>query len=257
MPNGKSLQSCTSHDLGQNFSKSFDWTVQGKNGEKIYPHQNSWGFSTRSIGGLIMAHGDSNGLVLPPMVAPTQVIIVPIPAHQNALDTANKIYSDLKVDYRVELDTREGESAGFKFNKWELKGIPIRIEIGDKDVAAGTVIVYRRDTGEKMTVAMTDIKKTVVTLTKDIQNSLFQKHRQYTQDHTFTVDNYDQFKEVMKTSRGFISTHWCENPECEAKIKTDTKATTRCLPLDAPEESGQCVACGSNSTHRWLFGLSY
>jgi len=257
MPNGKSLQSCTSHDLGQNFSKSFDWTVQGKTGEKIYPHQNSWGFSTRSIGGLIMAHGDANGLILPPNVAPTQVVIVPIPAHEKAAAKAQEICQQLKTNFRVEVDEREGESAGFKFNKWELKGVPLRIEIGDRDVDSGTVIICRRDTGEKQNIPFVKINEAVSSLAQEIQSSLLQKHKKFTEDHTFKVDSYEEFKKVMETSRGFISAHWCESAECEAKIKTETRATTRCLPLDAPEESGNCVGCGKPSNHRWLFGLSY
>lgn len=257
MPNGKSLQSCTSHDLSQNFSKSFDWTVQGKNGEKIYPHQNSWGFSTRSIGGLIMSHGDENGLVLPPAIAPIQLVIIPIPAHEKATTKAIEIFQELKTTYRVELDSREGESAGFKFNKWELKGVPLRLEIGDRDVAENKVIITRRDTGEKISVGLDKLNSTIGQLFTDIQQSLLAKHKKFTEDNTFTVDSYDEFKKVMDTSRGFISAHWCEDSECEAQIKTDTKATTRCLPLDAPEEEGKCVRCGKPSHHRWLFGLSY
>lgn len=257
MPNGKSLQSCTSHDLGQNFSKSFDWSVQGKTGEKIYPHQNSWGFSTRSIGGLIMAHGDPNGLVLPPQIAPIQVIILPIPGHNKAAAASQEIFRQLKSRYRVEIDDREGETAGFKFNKWELKGVPLRIEIGDRDVDTGSVIIYRRDIGEKQTVSLDNLVSVVADLLTDIQTNLFNKHKKFTQEHTFKADTYDEFKNIMNTTRGFISAHWCENPECEAKIKSDTKATTRCLPLDAPEENGSCVRCGAKSTHRWLFGLSY
>ncbi|MBP9817711.1 proline--tRNA ligase [Candidatus Shapirobacteria bacterium] len=257
MPNGKALQSCTSHDLAQNFSKSFDWSVQGKDGQKLYPHQNSWGFSTRSIGGLIMAHGDENGLVLPPMVAPTQIVIVPIPAHETASIKAQEIYTELKKTYRVELDTREGESAGFKFNKWELKGIPLRIEIGDRDVAENKVIITRRDTSEKISINIEDCSLKIEDLLRDIQANLLAKHKKFTEDNTFKVENYDEFKKVMETTRGFISAHWCEDSECEGKIKTETKATTRCLPLDAPEESGKCVRCGQPSTHRWLFGLSY
>ena len=257
MPNGKSLQSCTSHDLGQNFSKSFDWSVQGKNGEKIYPHQNSWGFSTRSIGGLIMAHGDVNGLVLPPQIAPIQLVIIPIPGHEKALNKVKEIVANLNDKYRVEVDTREGETAGFKFNKWELKGVPLRLEIGDRDVEDGTVVIFRRDTGEKITVKLEECNSKIENLLTEIQSNLFAKHKKFTEEHTFMANNYDEFKKIMTTSRGFISAHWCENSECEAKIKTETKATTRCLPVDAKEEAGNCVCCGQPSHHRWLFGLSY
>lgn len=256
MPNGKSLQACTSHDLGQNFAKSIDWTVQDQKGEKTYPYQNSWGFSTRSIGGLIMSHGDEKGLVMPPNIAPTQIVIIPIPGHNTAISKSQELLNILSI-YRVKIDDKEGETAGVKFNKWELKGVPLRIEIGDRDVTAGTVILCRRDTGEKITVTFDDLQSTIENLLTDIQSKLFNKHKKFTQDHTFTADTYDEFKKIMETSRGFISAHWCEDPECEAQIKTDTKATTRCLPLDAVEENGKCVRCGNKSTHRWLFGLSY
>jgi prolyl-tRNA synthetase len=256
MPNGKSLQACTSHDLGQNFSKSIDWTVQDQKGEKAMPWQNSWGFSTRSIGGLIMSHGDEKGLVLPPNIAPIQIVIVPIPNHQKALSKSQELISQLS-SYRVKLDTVEGETAGAKFNKWELKGIPIRLEIGDRDVDSNTVIICRRDTGEKQTVQLPELNQIIESLLKEIQQNLFEKHKKFTQDNTFTVDNYDDFKKVMETTRGFIKAHWCENPECEAQIKTDTKATTRCLPIDAAKEEGSCVHCSQPSHHRWLFGLSY
>ncbi len=257
MPNGKVLQACTSHDLGQNFSKSFNWTVQDKNGEKAYPWQNSWGLSTRAIGGLIMAHGDENGLKLPPQIAPTQIVIVPIPGHQNAFTKAQEIFNNLKKLYRVELDATDGETAGFKFNKWELKGVPLRIEIGDRDVASNSVVITRRDSGEKITVKIEDCRLKIEDLLKEIQSNLFEKHKKFTEDHTFSVDSYDEFKKIMGSSRGFIKAHWCENPQCEAEIKKDTKATTRCLPLDTPEEEGKCIHCGQPSHHRWLFALSY
>ncbi len=257
MPNGKALQACTSHDLGQNFSKSFDWTVQDKSGEKVYPWQNSWGFSTRSIGGLIMAHGDENGLKLPPNIAPIQIIIIPIPGHVTAAAKANEIYLSLKSNFRVKIDNIDGETAGFKFNQWELKGVPLRLEIGDRDVAANSVILTRRDTGEKITSSISNLESTISNLLVKIQNNLFNIHKKFTEDHTFSVDSYDEFKKIMESSRGFIKAHWCENPDCETEIKKDTKATTRCLPLDAPEEEGKCVRCGKPSHHRWIFGLSY
>lgn len=257
MPNGKSLQACTSHDLAQNFSKSFDWTVQDQKGVKIYPYQNSWGFSTRSIGGLILAHGDENGLKLPPNIAPTQVVIIPIPGHKLALEKATEIFNSLKKDFRLELDSYDGETAGFKFNKWELKGVPLRLELGDRDVTSKSIVIVRRDTGEKISVPISELSNKIKSLLSEIQNSLFEKHKKFTEDHTFTVDSYDEFKKIMETTRGFIKAHWCENAECEAEIKTDTKATTRCLPFNTPEEEGKCIKCGAPSHHRWIFGLSY
>lgn len=257
MPNGKSLQACTSHDLGQNFSQSINWTVQDSHGKSIFPWQNSWGLSTRSIGGLIMSHGDQKGLVLPPNIAPIQLVIVPIPGHNLALDFSNKLFAELQKSYRVKLDATDGETAGSKFNKWEIKGVPVRLEVGDRDVAGNSVVVCRRDTGEKSSVTLEKLSSVLADIFKDIQLRLFEKHRLFTLENTHTVDSYDQFKQIMETSRGFIKAHWCENAECEAQIKADTKATTRCLPLDAIEEVGACVHCGQPSRHRWLFGLSY
>jgi len=257
MPNGKALQSATSHDLGQNFSKSFDWTVQDKNKAKVYPWQNSWGLSTRSIGGLIMAHGDENGLKLPPLIAPIQIVIVPIPGYLKALKSAETINANLKKKYRVCFDTTDGETAGFKFNKWELKGVPIRLEIGDDDVSKNLVTLCRRDTGTKEKVSLSNLEKHLSKLLIEIQNQLFTAHKIFTQDHTFSVDSYDEFKNIMNTSRGFILAHWCEDSDCENEIKKDTKATTRCLPLDSKEEKGKCIRCSKDSHHRWLFALSY
>jgi len=257
MPNGKALQAGTSHNLGQNFAKSFDWSVQDQNGQKLYPYQNSWGLSTRAIGGLIMVHGDDNGLVFPPQVAPIQVVIIPIPGHQKAAKLANDIFIKLKSNYRCQIDDSEGETAGFKFNKWEMKGVPIRIEIGDKEADAKSVIVVRRDTLEKQTISVSELETTLIKLLSDIQNYLLDKHKKFTQDNTFKVDSYDEFKKIMSTTRGFISAHWCENPKCESEIKAETKATTRCLPDNQPEETGVCVHCGKPSKHRWLFAQSY
>ncbi len=257
MPNGKALQAGTSHDLSQNFAKSFDWSVQDQNGQKLYPYQNSWGLSTRAIGGLIMVHGDDNGLVFPPQVAPIQLVIIPIPGHTQAKTLAEKIFVDLKTKYRCQIDDLEGETAGFKFNKWEMKGVPVRIEIGDREADANSLVLLRRDTLEKQTVSISELKSVLDKLLVDIQNSLLEKHKKFTQDNTFKVNSYDEFKKIMSATRGFISAHWCENSDCETKIKQDTKATTRCLPDGQPEENGICIYCGKPSKHRWLFAQSY
>lgn len=257
MPNGKALQAGTSHNLGQNFAKSFDWTVQDQKGNQLYPYQNSWGLSTRAIGGLIMVHGDDNGLVFPPQIAPIQIVIVPIPGHQQAAKLANSLFEKFRKDYRIQIDDVAGETAGFKFNKWEAKGVPIRIEIGDKEASAESVIVVRRDTLDKQTIKISDLKKNIDQLIVDIQTNLFEKHKKFTQDNTFKIDSFEEFKKVMSTTRGFISAHWCGNPDCEAKIKEETKATTRCLPDNQKEETGKCIYCGKPSKHRWLFAQSY
>ncbi len=259
MPDGKALQSCTSHDLGQNFAKAFNWTVLDQNGQPLYPHQNSWGFSTRSIGALILAHGDDNGLVMPPKIAPIQAVIVPIYKTENkdrVVKYAEKIAKTLK-SFRVELDRRDDETAGFKFNKWEMKGVPIRIEIGEKEVNEKTLTLVRRDNGGKIMVKEGELKTALRTLFQEIQNSIFEKHKQFTDKNTFYAKNYDEFKKIMKTTKGFIYAFWCEDSKCEEKIKTETKATTRCLPLKAKKQNGKCIYCGNKANYQWLFAQAY
>ena len=255
MPDGKALQSCTSHDLGQNFAKAFDWSVQDARGQKLYPWQNSWGFSTRCIGGLIMVHGDDNGLVLPPNIAPIQVVVVPIPGVKSeTFAYATHVVTSLRdLGVRVAYDDREGESAGFKFNKWEVRGVPVRLEIGDKEAAAKVVTAVVRDTLQRSEIEVSEIPG----MLKNLQMKLLAAHKKFTLDNTHRVDLYDEFKNIMAGPKGFISALWCESADCEAQIKKDTKATTRCLPFDAPEEVGVCVHCGKPAIHRWLFGQSY
>ena len=255
MPGGKSLQACTSHDLGQNFSKSWDWTVQDKNGKNVFPWQNSWGFTTRSIGGMVLVHGDDDGLVIPPKIAPIQVVIVPIPGQK--LDKyLDKITSKLS-SYRLKVDQVEGETAGFKFNKWEVKGVPVRIEIGSKEAASNQVTVYRRDTKQKQIVNLDKLEAFVDKLLQDIHDNLFQQHKQFTLDNTHVVDTFDDFKKIMAGPKGYIKSFWCGSKDCEDEIKYQTKATTRCLPLDTKKESGKCVFCGKQASYRWLFAQSY
>ncbi len=259
MPDGKSLQACTSHDLGQNFAKAFDWTVSGKNGEKVSPYQNSWGLSTRSIGGLIMTHSDDNGLMLPPNIAPIQVIIVPIKKGGNdeKIDNfINKIKSSLKA-LRIEVDEKEGETPGFKFNKWEVRGVPIRLEVGEKEADFESVTLVRRDTLTKNTLSLKNLSESVNQILQEMQMAAFERHKKFTEDHTYIVDSYDEFKKIMLTTKGYIKAMWCEDAVCETRIKEETKATTRCLPLDAKEEKGVCIYCGKQAVHRWYFAQAY
>lgn len=262
MPDGKVLQGCTSHDLGQKFAKAFEWSVQGQDQGQLFPWQNSWGYSTRSIGGLVMVHGDDSGLVLPPSVAATQVVIVPIPKSNVSEEFLKKVTGQLEGT-RFEVDQRDGESAGFKFNKWEVQGVPLRIEIGSKEAESSEVTVARRDTMEKISVKVEKLKTEVSKLLLEIQNEMLAKHKKFTEENTHTVESYDEFKKIMAGPKGFISAYWCENRECEKKIKDETKASTRCLPVDLvtgqPKEQtlGKCVLCGSKATHRWLFAQAY
>lgn len=277
MPDGKALQGCTSHDLGQNFAKAFDWFVQDKNGQKLYPWQNSWGFSTRSIGGLIMTHSDDSGLILPPAIAPIQVVIVPIESHpveKNAAESARSLFKYVKEleaalrkeNIRVHIDAKTAvdeifdksiDSPGKKYSKWEVQGVPLRFEIGDTEVDSQIVTVARRDTFDKVNIKREHIVREVLELLKDIQANLLVKHKKFTEDYTHVVNSYDEFKQIMSGERGFIRAFWCEDKACESQIKQETKASTRCLPLDAKEESGACIACGKSATHRWLFAQSY
>jgi len=259
LPGGKALQGGTSHDLGQNFSKAFGWTIQDQNGKNVYPYQNSWGISTRSIGGLILAHGDDSGLILPPKIAPVQIVIVPIYKNDNKekiIEYSNKV-KDIIKKYRVEIDLREDETAGYKFSKWEIKGVPLRLEIGEKERLTKTVTLVRRDTYERTTESIIKLKNTVSKLLKNIQTELFERHKKFTEQNTHVVNNYSDFKDIMKNKKGFIKAFWCENPICEKKIKEETKATTRCLPINSTEERGKCVYCGSHAKNRWIFAQSY
>ncbi|MDP2860855.1 MAG: proline--tRNA ligase [bacterium] len=259
MPDGKALQGCTSHDLGQNFAKAFGWTIQGNDGEKTYPWQNSWGFTTRNIGALVMAHGDDNGLFLPPKIAPVQIVIVPIFKQENTerITKYAKKIKELLNDFRVELDLSEEETVGFKFNKWELKGVPLRLEVGAKEMASNTTTIVRRDTFEKINIKMSELASTIKSLLDDLQKTAFLRHKKFTQDNTHEVNSYEEFKKIMATKKGFLKAFWCENPKCEEKIKEETKASTRCLPLGMPEEDGKCVCCGAVAKHRWLFAQAY
>lgn len=258
MPEGKALQSCTSHDLGQNFSKAFNLTFQDREGNNQFVWQTSWGFSTRSIGGLLMAHGDDAGLRLPPKLAPIQVVILPIRLDKDILAFGEKVVHQLSLfGIRVKLDAREEESIGFKHNKWELKGVPIRLEIGNREVSEKHVTVVRRNTNEKSQITLDELQEKITHLLEDIQNNLYQQQEKFLQENTRTAKNFDEFRKIMSEHKGFIKAFWCEDASCEAKIKEETKATTRCLPLDEKEEKRVCVHCNKEAKHQWIFAQAY
>ncbi|MBU1970709.1 proline--tRNA ligase [Patescibacteria group bacterium] len=258
MPDGKALQSCTSHDLGQKFARVFDIKFQDQDGELKYVWQTSWGFSTRSIGGLILAHGDDNGLRLPPKVAPYQVVILPVGGEQAATLGAADCQRQLEsAGVRVILDNREDETLGYKINKWELKGVPIRLELGKQELAGAYATLIRRDTGYKVQAPLTNLVQAVKTTLEDIQQNMLTESEQFLKSHTYSVTTFDEFKEIMKGSRGFIEAYWCESPDCENRIKEETKATTRCRVLGAEKSTGKCVYCGAQSNYRWTFGQAY
>jgi prolyl-tRNA synthetase len=260
MPGGKVLQSSTSHDLGQNFSKAFGISFQSKEGTDEFAWQTSWGFSTRSIGGLIMAHGDDRGLVLPPRLAPVQVVIVPVKLDDAVLDYADKLAAELKAaGIRVAVDRREGESFGFKINKWELKGVPVRLEVGPREAEEQMVTAVRRDTEKTKTPLKADGKlaAALTTMLSEFQADLLARAESHLQESTRTAQKWAEFEQIMAEHKGFIRAPWCERAECEAAIKDATKATTRCLELDAKPAKGKCVHCDHDAKHVWLFAQSY
>lgn len=262
MQDGKALQAGTSHFLGQNFAKAFDVKFADKEGNLDYVWATSWGVSTRLMGALVMTHSDDNGLVLPPNLAPDQVVIIPIfrsEEEQSALgEVARELMQALRAKgIRVKYDDRDTQKPGWKFNEYELKGVPVRIAIGPKDLEKGTVEVARRDNLTKEFVPQSNVVEHIEALLQEIQENLFNRARDYRNAHITEVDSYDEFKEVLETKGGFISAHWDGTAETEEKIKNETKATIRCIPLDAKEEDGKCMVTGKASSKRVLFARAY
>jgi prolyl-tRNA synthetase len=262
MQDGKALQAGTSHFLGQNFAKAFDVQFTNKEGKMELVWGTSWGVSTRLMGALIMAHSDDDGLVLPPKLAPIHVVIVPIFKNEAEMlkitEQAEIIAKSLRLKgYSVKFDNRETHKPGFKFAEWELKGVPVRIAIGPRDLENKTVEVARRDTKEKQVMKMDSIDKDIPLLLDQIQDNIYKKALAFRGEKTTSVDSYDEFKKVLDEKGGFIEAHWDGTPETEAAIKEDTKATIRCIPLDAKEEVGFCVYSGKPSTRRVLFARAY
>ncbi len=260
MQDGKALQAGTSHFLGQNFAHAFDVKFSNEHNKQEYVWATSWGVSTRLIGGLIMTHSDDEGLVMPPKLAPVQVVIVPIPKPGEEIDdVANTIMNELKAEgVRVEYDTDKKKRPGFKFAEHELRGVPVRIGIGKRDLANGVVEVARRDTKEKQTQALDGVVDHVIALLDDIQNNLFNRALKFREEHTTVVDTFDEFKAVLdRDIPGFIVAHWDGTAETEQKIKELTKATIRCIPLDGVEEAGACVYSGKPSARRVIFAKAY
>lgn len=262
MQDGKALQAGTSHFLGQNFAKAFDVTFQDKSGKLEHVWATSWGVSTRLMGALVMTHSDDNGLVLPPNLAPIQVVIVPIYKGEEQLaqisEVANKIKSDLQAQgISVKYDDRDTYKPGWKFNEYELKGVPVRLAIGPKDLEKGTVELARRDTLTKEYVAVGDVVTKVEGLMTEIQESLYNKALAFREENTVEVDTWEDFVARIEGEGGFVSAHWDGTPETEDKIKDATKATIRCIPLDAKEEEGKCIFSGAPSKRRVLFAKAY
>lgn len=259
MQDGKALQAGTSHFLSQNFAKAFDVKFLNKDNKEEYVWATSWGVSTRLIGGLIMTHSDDDGLVLPPKLAPIQVVIVPIPKPAEAIDeVAIKLMSELKAKgITVKYDEDKKKRPGFKFAEHEMKGIPVRVGIGKRDLEKGQIEIARRDTKEKTSIPLEGVAEYIEQLLEDIQNNLFQRAVDYRASHTTKVDDFDTFKEVLENKGGFIEAHWDGTEETENKIKELTKATIRCIPNDVVDEEGKCVLTGNPSKRRVLFAKAY
>jgi len=262
MQDGKSLQTGTSHFLGQNFAKAFDVKFANKDGELDYVWATSWGVSTRLVGALIMAHSDDNGLVLPPKLAPIQVVIIPIYKSEEELKQISEKAVLLKNELQtkgipVKYDDRDTQKPGWKFNEYEFKGVPIRIAIGPRDIENGTVEIARRDTLEKFTWNQKEVPGKTVELLDTIQKNLYDRALRFRGENTAEVESYDEFKQVLNDKGGFILAHWDGTTETELKIKKDTKATIRCIPLDEKVEKGKCIYTGNESKQKVVFAKSY
>ncbi len=261
MGDGRALQAGTSHHLGQNFAKVFDIKFQARDKSMQYAWQTSWGVSTRLIGGVIMMHGDDSGLMFPPRIAPYQVVIVPIPRgnwRETVLPEAQRMRDVLTADgVRVMLDDREAYTPGWKYSEWEMRGVPLRLEIGPKDIEKQQVMLVRRDTREKRPTPMDQLDQVVGTLLEEIQAGMFQRAVRLRDEHTTRVVTYEEFRAAMEGRPGFVIAPWCLSAECEARIKSETQATIRNMPVDASTPAASCVACGRPAAVEAHFAKAY
>ena len=261
MRDGKALQSGTSHNLGQNFAKAFEVTFQNQDNKEEFVYATSWGVSTRLVGGLIMSHGDDKGLILPPKVAPYQVVIIPIYRNNTqdvVMTEVNGLVDALnKADVRVTVDDDQKSSPGFKFNEWEMRGVPMRVEIGPKDVEKGQAVVVIRHSGEKHFIKLNELAAFLTDHVQIIQDQLFQRALDFREENTHTAETWDEFKDILENKGGFIKAFWNGSDEVEEKIKDETKATIRCIPFDQPEAGGKCIYTGEPSTQQVIFAKAY
>lgn len=256
MHDGKALQSGTSHNFGDGFAKAFGIQYTDKDNKLKYVHQTSWGMTTRLIGAVIMVHGDNSGLVLPPKVAPTQVMIIPImQKKEGVLEKAAQI-KEVLSNYRVKVDDSD-KSPGWKFSEQEMRGIPVRVEIGPKDIEANKAVIVRRDTREKIEVSLDEIESKVGEVLDAMQYDMLERAREHREKHTYIATNYDEFKEAVATKPGFIKAMWCGDEACENKIKEDTTATSRCMPFEQEQISDKCVCCGKPAKAMVYWGKAY
>lgn len=259
MPDGKALQMGTSHHLGQHFSKAFDVKFLDQDNEERYVWSTSWGISTRLIGALVMVHGDDKGLVLPPKIAPIQTVIIPIYKSKNkekVMKEAEKLEEKLNK-FSTELDHRDYYTPGWKFNEWELKGVPLRIEIGPRDIKKDQAVLVRRDTGKKESVKVKNLEKAVSKTLEKIQDNLFRKAKKFIQDNVYEVKTFQELKKVIDQKRGMVKANWCGDPVCEEEIKDKTSATIRLLPFEEGEAEGKCIHCGKKAEKTAYFAKAY
>ncbi len=258
MHDGQALQSGTSHNLSDHFAKAFGIKFLNKEEKEQYAYSTSWGVSTRLIGGIIMTHGDDNGLVLPPKIAPTQVVIIPIAQHKDGvLKKANEIKDKLKENVRIILDDNESYSTGWKFNQWEMKGVPIRLEIGPKDIENNQCVLARRDTGEKISISLDEVEAKVNELLDEIQQNIYNKALKHREEKTSVARDMNEFISNQEKSMGFVKAMWCGCEECEKKIKEMTGASLRCIPFEQEKISDTCVCCGEKADKMAYFARAY
>ncbi len=259
MHDGKALQSGTTHYFGQKFTKPFEIKFQNREGKEEYAYQTSWGISTRLIGGVIMAHGDNRGLKLPPKVAPIQVVIVPIASHKEGVsEKAQETYQKLlEAGYRAKLDLRDNYSTGYKFNDWEMRGVPVRLEMGPRDLENGVCIAVRRDTSEKQEIKLEELPEKLGELLQNIQTNMFEDCRKRMEAKTSVATNMEEFNKNITQNQGFIKAMWCGKEECEDKIRELTGAKSRCIPFEEEHLSDTCVCCGEKAKYMVIWGRQY
>jgi prolyl-tRNA synthetase len=260
MQDKKALQAATSHYFGDRFARAFAIKFQDRTGKEQFVHQTSWGISTRIIGALIMTHSDDQGLVLPPKAAPTEIVIVPILQKNRdntaVLEAANRLKADLSKRFRVHVDLRDSVSAGFKFHEWEVQGIPLRVELGPRDLAEGKVVLAPR-VGEKRPVSLDGAVDAAATILDELQSTLLRRSEAFLKANTFEENDYGKFRTLIEERPGFYSMPWCGSATCETQVKEETKATIRCIPFDRKKTPAKCVVCGSPAEGPVLFARSY
>ena len=258
MHDGRALQAGTSHYFGQNFTKPFEIKFQNRDSKEEYAYQTSWGISTRLIGAIIMAHGDNRGLKLPPKIAPIQAVIVPVAMHkQGVKEKAQELFDELKEKYRIELDIREQYSPGYKFNDWEMRGVPVRIELGPRDIENGKCIVVRRDNNEKIEINLNELQEKLQNILDKIQQNMYDMCKERNISKTSIAKNLNEFEEKINNNQGYIKAMWCGDGECENKIKELTGAHSRCIPFEQENISDKCVCCGKKAEKMVVWGRQY